>query len=54
MSIKKYFIYPNGGHSLMLSFNLKLLGLEYSFLDDFKPGLGLKENINSIKEWGGV
>ncbi|OCS11220.1 hypothetical protein CFTD6690_07590 [Campylobacter fetus subsp. testudinum] len=48
-----YFIYPNGGHSLMLAHNLELLGHTYEFLDDFKVGLKIEENSDKINTTGG-
>ncbi|EGU24765.1 Hypothetical protein CFV354_1864 [Campylobacter fetus subsp. venerealis NCTC 10354] len=49
-----YFIYPNGGHSLMLAHNLEILGHTYEFLDDFKAGLKIEENSDKINTIGGV
>lgn len=48
-----YFIYPNGGHSLMLAHNLEILGHTYEFLDDFKAGLKIEENSDKINTIGG-
>ncbi|HIH2061290.1 hypothetical protein IXZ16_04875 [Campylobacter fetus subsp. fetus] len=43
-----YFVYPNGGHSHILAYNLNLLGHTCSFLDDFKTGAKLEENLEKI------
>ncbi|AJB45547.1 hypothetical protein [Campylobacter fetus] len=43
-----YFVYPNGKHSHILAYNLNLLGHTYSFLDDFKTGAKLEENLEKI------